>query len=60
MAEHVTLFNSPLEDVIAEVGDDAYDAVFTMAVLMHILPESEWVFAEMVRITKKHLIVIEH
>ena len=56
----MTIFNSPVEDVIAEVRDNAYDAVFTMAVLMHILPESEWIFAEMVRITKKHLILIEH
>jgi SAM-dependent methyltransferase len=60
MAEQVTLFNRPVEDVITKLGDNAYDAVFTMAVLMHIHPESEWVFAEMVRITKKHLILIEH
>ena len=60
MAEQVTLFNRPVEDVITELGDNAYDVVFTMAVLMHIHPESEWVFAEMVRITKKHLILIEY
>jgi SAM-dependent methyltransferase len=60
MAEQANLFNSPVEDVITRLGDNAYDAVFTMAVLMHLHPESEWVFAEIVRITKKHLILIEH
>jgi len=51
---------SPIENFAKKTANDAYDVIYTMAVLMHIHPDNEWVFAELVRITKKTLIVIEN
>lgn len=49
-----------LEDVLPVIKDNAYDVVFTMAVLEHIHPDSsEAIFDEMVRITKRYIITIE-
>jgi SAM-dependent methyltransferase len=42
---------SPIEEALLEIADDAYDMVFSMAVLEHIHPESEWIFSEISRIT---------
>ena len=44
---------------IVEFDDSHFDVVYTMAVLMHIHPDSEFIFKEITRITKDRLIVIE-
>lgn len=49
---------APVENVIEDGVSDCFDLVFTMAVLQHIHPSSEWVFAEMARITR-YIITIE-
>lgn len=54
-----TIFESSVEDKIKEFQDDEFDVIFTMAVLMHIHKNSEWIFSEIVRITKKYLVIIE-
>ena len=59
MSKHLTIYNSPIEKAITHFDDRAFDVVFTMAVLQHIHPDSEWIFKEMVRITKNHIITIE-
>jgi len=59
MARHAKIYNAPAEEVLGELKDGEFDVVFTMAVLAHIHPESEWTFPEIVRITKKLLITIE-
>lgn len=59
MAKKSLIFNAKIEDMIKGFKDKEFDLVFTMAVLMHIHPQSEWIFDEMVRITKKYLIIIE-
>ena len=59
MAKQIEIYNNPVEDVIKNFEDDAFDVVFTMAVLMHIHPGSRFIFPEMVRITSKYLITIE-
>lgn len=59
MARHAKICNAPIEAVIREFGDNEFDVVYTMAVLQHIHPSSEWIFPEMVRITKGLLVVIE-
>jgi 2-polyprenyl-3-methyl-5-hydroxy-6-metoxy-1,4-benzoquinol methylase len=52
-----TIYQGSLEERIKELKE--YDLVFTMAVLEHIHRDSEWVFSEMARVTKKCLITIE-
>ena len=59
MARNSVIHNTPVEDLIAEFEDNEFDIVFTMAVLEHIHRDSEWIFAEMVRIARKRLITIE-
>lgn len=59
MAQQVTIYNVPAEDIIKQLKSSHYDVVFTMAVLEHVHSHSEWIFAEMVRITKHFLITIE-
>jgi len=48
-----------LENKLIKVNEDSYDLVFSMAVLMHIHPDSKKVFTEMARIAKKYIITIE-
>ncbi len=59
MAQHNKIYNNPVEDIIKSFENDTFDLVFTMAVLEHIHPDSEWIFPEMVRITRATLITIE-
>jgi SAM-dependent methyltransferase len=59
MARKIIIHNQAIEDVIKGFKDDAFDVVFTMAILQHIHPKSEWIFSEIVRITKSFLIIRE-
>jgi 2-polyprenyl-3-methyl-5-hydroxy-6-metoxy-1,4-benzoquinol methylase len=52
MAADATIYNAPVEEVIRTLPTEGYDVVFTMAVLEHIHPDSEWIFAEMARISR--------
>lgn len=59
MAQHIRTYNAAAEDVLPRMDTDSFDVVFTMAVLEHIHSDSEWLFREIVRVTKKILITIE-
>ena len=59
MSSCATIYNSPVENVIRDFNDGQFDIVFTMAVLEHIHPESEWVFPEIARITQSPSMRIE-
>lgn len=59
MAANAIIHNGSVEDVIPTLDDEAFDAVFTVAVLEHIHWKSEWVFEEIVRATNDTLITIE-
>lgn len=59
LAATATIHNAPVEDVIKDLADSSFEAVFTMAVLEHIDTDSEWIFAEMVRISRRILITVE-
>ena len=59
MAKEIKIYNNPVEWVIKNYESNYFDLVFTMAVLQHIHPDSEWIFPEMARITKKYLITVE-
>ena len=54
------IFQTSIEDKIKEFSDKEFDLVFSMAVLMHIHYDSDWIFEHLVRITKKYLIIMEH
>lgn len=56
---NITIINKSIEDSILEISDEEYELVCTMAVLQHIHPNSNWIFDEMVRITRGALITME-
>ncbi len=60
MARHAEIHNSPIEEVVLKFSDDEFGLIYTMTVLQHIHPRSEWIFSELARITKEYLITIEN
>ncbi len=59
LAAAANILNKPVEEAIPELEDGAYDVVFSMAVLLHIHPDSDWVFEHIARVTKSVLVTIE-
>jgi predicted O-methyltransferase YrrM len=59
VAAHLTLHEAPVEEVIPTLGDNAYEAVYTMAVLQHIHQDSDWIFPHIARIARRVVITIE-
>ena len=47
-----------IEDYLIDT-DDEFDLVFTMGVLLHIHPDSDWVFERIAEVAKKYIITIE-
>ena len=59
MEKSIYIYNESIEGVVKQIASNSYDALYTMAVLEHIHKDSEWIFEELVRITKRYLITIE-
>ncbi len=59
LANTATLHCGTIESVLPQLPAQHFDLVYTMAVLEHIHTESEWIFADMVRVAKRHVITIE-
>lgn len=59
MSKTARIETGPVEDIIQKQKPGSFDLVFTMAVLEHIHPDSEFVFGEMARTTKRFIITIE-
>ncbi len=57
---YVKISQGTIEENIKKIPDKEFDLVFSMAVLMHVHYDSDWIFEHLVRITKKHLITMEH
>jgi SAM-dependent methyltransferase len=59
MAKLISVHQNSVEEIIKTFADNSFDMVFTLAVFMHLHFESEWVFKEVARITKRYLITVE-
>lgn len=59
LRESMIVHTGRIEDVLPSIEAGGVDVVFAMAVLHHIHPSSNWVFAEMVRVAAHHVFVIE-
>jgi len=59
LASVMKVHNCAVEDIVKELATDSYDCAFTVTVLMHLHPDSEWVFAEIARITRR-LVTLEN
>lgn len=55
--KHVRVVVSTIEDFLSMTEDDAFDVIFTMAVLEHVHTDSNWVFKEMTRVSSKILVI---
>ncbi len=59
LAEAAIVRQGRIEDVLPVLSSNSVDVIFAMAVLHHIHPSSRWVFAEMVRVARRHVCVME-
>ncbi|MCP3029930.1 class I SAM-dependent methyltransferase [Halobacillus sp. A1] len=59
LAKKANIIHSPVENVIKKLPTDGFDLVFSMAVLEHIHPDSDWILEEIARISGEYLITIE-
>lgn len=59
LAAAATIHTSPVEDVIRTFADGEFDVVFSMAVLVHLHSDSDWVMVEIARVCSGCLITIE-
>ena len=57
--DQLTFYNGLLEDVLPEIEDKKFDIVFSMAVLEHVHPSSNFIFKEIGRICRRNIITIE-
>lgn len=48
-----------LEEVLPTLGDNSIDVIFTMAVLIHVHPHSNFIFKHMARVARRHIVIIE-
>ena len=55
-----TFHYEAIENVVRDFADDQFDVVFSVETLQHLHPDSNWVFAELARITGTLLITIEN
>ena len=59
LAASATIHTSAIEEIAGALPDRAFDLVYTMAVLVHIHRDSDWIFPQIARITGDCLITIE-
>jgi SAM-dependent methyltransferase len=55
-----TFHETTIEAAANRFGDGQFDVIFSVESLQHVHPESEWVFAELARITDDLLITVEN
>ena len=55
----VSVETGSLEETLPRLSANSADVIFTVAVLMHVHPDSHEVFSEMVRVARKHIVVLE-
>ena len=55
----LTFFEGTIEDQIVWFADGRFDIIFTLAVLEHIHPDSEWVFKHISRVASKGIVTVE-
>ncbi len=60
LAETGTFRTGAIEDVLPTYADDAFDGIYSVQTLQHVHPETEWVFAELARVTSDLLITAEN
>ena len=57
--DRARIYNMAAEDVLRMFADGEFDVVCTMAVLVHIHPDSAWILAELARIAGRGIVLVE-
>jgi len=60
LAAEGTFYGDAIEDVVPEMDDGAFEAVYSVETLQHLHPDVEWVFEELVRVTDDVLVTVEN
>lgn len=60
VAEAATLHHDVIEATLPAMETDAFDAVFSVEVLQHVHPETEWIFEEIARVAGEVVITVEN
>ena len=60
LADTGTFHAGAIEDVLPEMADGAFDAVYSVETLQHVHPDDEWVFEEIVRVSDDLVITAEN
>jgi len=60
LAADGTFYCGAIEDVVVDLDDGQFDAVFSVETLQHVHPDAGWVFEEVARITGELLITVEN
>jgi len=60
LAETGTFHTGPIEELLPEFDDDAFDVVYSVETLQHVHPENTDVFEELVRVTDDLLVTAEN
>jgi len=58
-SKNTEIFSSSIENTVPMIENKSVDVTFSLAVLMHLPYESNFIFKELARITKKYIIIIE-
>jgi len=56
---NVLIAPSAVEDVIRQYPTGMFDLIYTMATLLHIPPASDWIFAEIARVSCQYVLTVE-
>jgi SAM-dependent methyltransferase len=59
LASEADIYQGEIENIITEFESGEFDIVFTMAVLEHIHPDSEFIFEEIARVADEYIVTIE-
>jgi SAM-dependent methyltransferase len=60
LTETGTFHTGAIEEILPEMDDDAFDAVYSVETLQHVHPDEEWVFEEIVRVSNDLIITAEN
>jgi SAM-dependent methyltransferase len=60
LAQTGTFRTGALADLLPAFDDDAFDVVYSVETLQHVHPEDEWVFEDLVRVTRDLLVTAEN
>ncbi len=60
LADAGTFYRDAIEDVVRDIPDDRFGAVYSVETLQHLHPDAEWVFGELARLAADLLVTVEN